>query len=70
MEAFQMLLAKAAALKTDYYVFFDIVFYEPFTTDRHFDAADAYYLKTVLPYLGSCVQKFGATDSVCQYGEA
>lgn len=70
METFQLMLNKSMPSENDFFTFFDMVFYQPFVTDKHFEHVKTYYVSTVLPYLDRCVTKFGADAIVCKYGQA
>lgn len=70
MNTFQGLLTKKQISENDYYTFFDIVFYQPFVTDKDFAHVQKYYVSVVLPYLNQCVSDFSASATVCKYGQA
>lgn len=69
MDAFQQMLAKKKVSENDYYTFFDIVFFQPFVSDKDFSSMQKYYVSVVLPYLNQCVADFGVGSTVCKYGQ-
>lgn len=70
MDTFEQMLAKDKASENDYYTFFDIVFYQPFVTDKDFSHVQKYYVSSILPYLDRCVSTFGKNSDICKYGQA
>ncbi len=70
MDTFQVMLNKQKPSENDYYTFFDVVFYQPYVTDKDYSHIQQYYISVILPYLDHCVTTFGATKDVCRYGQA
>lgn len=70
MNTFQSILAKKKTTENDYYTFFDIIFYQPYVSDKNFEHVQKYYVSVVLPYLNQCVSDFGENHTVCKYGQA
>gem|GEM_PF-4232286 len=70
METFQVMLNKQKPSENDYFTFFDIVFYQPFVTDKNFSHMQKYYVNVVLPYLDRCVTVLGSSYNACRYGQA
>ncbi len=70
MDTFQLILNKQKPSENDYYTFFDVVFFQPFVTDKDFSPIEKYYVSVILPYLNQCVTAFGANSNVCRYGQA
>lgn len=58
MNTFQLMLGKQQPSENDYYTFFDIVFYQPFVTDKDFSHVQKFYVSVILPYLDRCVSLF------------
>lgn len=59
MDTFQRLLLQKNVSENDYYTFFDIIFFQPFVSDKDYSHIQKYYISVVLPYLDQCVSSFG-----------
>lgn len=70
MDTFQRLLLQKNVSENDYYTFFDIIFFQPFVSDKDYSHIQKYYISVVLPYLDQCVSSFGWSSDVCKYGQA
>lgn len=69
MEVFQKTLTAQKLTENDYYLFFEIIFFQPYLTDKNFSHVEKNYLTVVLPYLSQCVTQFRASSDVCKYGQ-